>query len=79
MIGLPRATVVKDHVETARNCNYQLLKLFMCVPAAFGTSWNIIQVVYSLDIERNVAAVLYECEITSRVRYFRQLDESAIR
>jgi hypothetical protein len=66
------ATVVDMNVEAARQRNEQLMQGLVGVATALGATWDVVQVIDSFDVERDMDPALDERKVSALVRDLRQ-------
>ena len=54
------------------------MQLFVGMPTPGGASGDVIEVVNALNIKRNMIAALNECQVSLRIRDFRQFNDLAV-
>lgn len=67
-------TIVQNHVKTATGRKNQLTKLAMGVPPAGRSTGNIIQIINTLDIERDQLSPFHNTQITTFIVYNRNIN-----
>ncbi len=63
------AAIVEVNIKRSRHCDNQLVQLLVCMTTSFRAARNIVKVIDSLNIERNMAPAFNEREVSSRVVY----------
>ena len=76
MVLFPGAAVVKFDVKAAGHCDHHLLKGLMSVSRARRASRHVVEIIDTLDLERQMVSSLDEREIAARVVDPRQLDDA---
>gem|GEM_PF-2316666 len=59
--------VIEKHIKTSRHSYDKLMQLFMSMPAPLRASWDIVEIVYPLNIERYVFFLLNKGEVAAGV------------
>ena len=70
-------SIVKHHIEAARHGNDQLLQTLVSVRTPIGTTGNVIRVIDSLNVERDMMVALNKGQISPGIRNFRKVDQAA--
>lgn len=71
-------TVIKDNIKASRHCDDELLEFAVSMRTAGGPAGNVIEVVHTSNLERDVATAFHEGQISAPVVNDRQIHDSAI-
>jgi len=78
MVGFSIHAIVDMHVEAARHRHQDLLQGLVAMPGSGGAAGNVIEVINSADIERNLPAIFDKSQRAARVYYAREFQDLAI-
>jgi hypothetical protein len=67
-------TVIQKDIEAAGGCYYKLMQILVGMPAPCRTTWDIIEVVDTLNRERYMPVILDKCKIAKRIANLGQLN-----
>jgi hypothetical protein len=67
-------TVVQKNIEAAGGCNYKLMQILVGMPASCRTTWDIVEIVDTLDREWYVPVILNKCKIAEWIADFWQFN-----
>jgi hypothetical protein len=71
MKSLLAPPVIKHDIEAPGYRDNQLIQIPVRMPPSLGPAWDIIQIIRSLDVERNMPPSLDKCQIPPRIRDLR--------
>ncbi len=69
------SAVVEDHIEAAAQRYDDLLEFFVCVSAAGGAAWHVIEVVDSFYREGYLSVLFDEGEVASKICYLWKIND----
>jgi spore germination protein YaaH len=69
--------VVQNHIETTRHCNDKLVQTLVRVPAALGSTGNIVKIINALDLKGYMSPTFNVGEIAPWVTDFGEVDNLA--
>jgi hypothetical protein len=71
MVAAFPITVVQYHIEASGHRDYKLMECSVRMPASVRATGYIVEVIYSLDLERNVPTIFDKCQVAPWIMYFR--------
>jgi hypothetical protein len=67
VISFLTQSLVQDDIETAVGRDDKLLQLFMCMSPSSLATWDVVEVINSLDFKRYVAVLFDKRKVASSV------------
>lgn len=78
MVTLALIAIIQEDIETSGHRDNKLMQCLMSMPSTLRATWDIIQIINPLDLERDVPSALNERKVAARITNLRDIYEPTL-